>query len=296
MTQVCLPPLEHAVARRFAVPESACDSHAHVFGPFGRYPLAEERSYTPQEFVAADFVRHLDRIGFRRGVVVTGTASGSDNGAVLAALHHHPDRLRGVVVPSGSTSDDELLVWHQAGVRGVRVNLFRHDGHAVYRNGVGLDVLQELAPRLRKLGWHAQIWIHAPDLPALAGRLLALDLPLVIDHMGRMSALRGVDDPGFRHLCRMLAEGSVWTKLSGADRNTVSGAPYDDIAPFVDALVTANPDRIVWGSDWPHVNYFAPADVPDDGILLNAFASWICDESLRSRILVENPARLYDFT
>lgn len=295
MTQVCLPPLDHVAAPRFVVPEKACDSHAHVFGPLGHYPLAKERSYTPPECAAADFVRHLDRIGFERGVLVTGTASGFNNGAVLAALADYPDRLRGIVVPSGTTSDEELQAWHQSGVRGVRVNLFRHDGHAVYRNGVGLDVLEVLAPRIRKLGWHAQIWIHAPDLPALTKRLLALDLPLVVDHMGRMSAARGVDDPGFRHLCAMIADGSAWVKLSGADRNTVSGAPYDDIAPFVAALVSANPERIVWGSDWPHVNYFAPAAVPDDGMLLDVFARWICDDVLRQQILVENPARLYGF-
>ncbi|MBT2302822.1 amidohydrolase family protein [Variovorax paradoxus] len=291
----CLPALANFSPVAFELPRGACDSHAHVFGPFDRFPLAQERSYTPAEYPAEAFIAHLDRLGLERGVLVTGSASGTDNGSVLAALAKYPERLRGIAVPSVDASDAELDRWHAAGIRGVRANLFRRDGHAVYRNGIGIEVLEALAPRMRERGWHAQIWIHAPDLPELAPRLLKLGVPLVVDHMGRMATARGIDDPGFRQLCRMLAEGSAWTKISGADRNGRSGAPYDDVDPFAKALLDANIERVVWGSDWPHINYFEAGEVPDDGVLLNLLARWVPDPVQRRRVLVDNPAVLYGF-
>lgn len=295
MTRPCLPPHAAHAAPAFAVPPLACDSHAHVFGPYARHPLAQDRSYTPDEFPADAFIAHLDRLGLARGVLVTGSASGLDNGAVLEALQRYPARLRGVAVPSPATTDGDLDRWHEAGIRGVRVNLFQRDGHAVYRNGVGLDVLEALAPRLARRGWHAQVWIHAPDLPALAPRLLRLGLPLVVDHMGRMATARGVDDPGFVHLRRMLERGEAWTKISGADRNTAGGCGYADVDPFARALLQANPARVVWGSDWPHINYYDSAQMPDDGALLNLLARWLPDARERERVLVHNPAALYGF-
>jgi 2-pyrone-4,6-dicarboxylate lactonase len=295
MTRPCLPPRATLAPPAFTMPRGACDAHAHVFGPFDRFPLADDRSYTPAAHPADDFVAHLDRLGIDRGVLVTASASGTDNGAVLHALERYPSRLRGVVVTTAQTSDVDLDHWHALGVRGVRANLFQRDGHAVYRNGVGLDALEALAPRLAARGWHAQIWIHAPDLPTLAPRLLALGVPIVVDHMGRMDAARGVDDPGFAMLCRLVADGRAWAKLSGADRNTGEGPPYADIDPFADALLRANPERLVWGTDWPHINYFDDAQVPDDGVLANLLARWMPDESSRRRVLVDNPATLYDF-
>jgi 2-pyrone-4,6-dicarboxylate lactonase len=295
MTRACLPALDKITPVAFDLPRGACDSHAHVFGPFSRFPLAEDRSYTPPEYPPESFIAHLDELGFDRGVLVTASAAGKDNASVIAALEQYPKRLRGVVVPAPDTTDTELDRWHAAGVRGVRVNLFKRDGHAVYRNGVGIDVLEALAPRIAERGWHAQIWIHAPDLPELAPKLSSLGLPLVVDHMGRMDAGRGVDDPGFVQLCRMLADGRAWTKISGADRNTGLGPPYSDIDPFVRALLRANPERVVWGTDWPHINYFESNKMPDDGVLTSLLAHWMPEAKLRHRVLVENPAALYDF-
>jgi 2-pyrone-4,6-dicarboxylate lactonase len=300
MTRPCLLPLPHRTALQFQAPLGACDSHAHVFGPFARHPLADDRSYTPAEFDGASFIAHLDQLGLTRGVLVTGSASGTDNGSVLEALQTYPDRLRGVAVAMSDVTDAELDRWHAAGIRGVRANLYQLNGHAVYRNGVGLEVLEALAPRLRERGWHAQIWVHAPDLPTLSPRLRQLDVPLVIDHMGRMATARGVQDPGFQHLCALLADGIAWTKISCADRNTGQAStadepPYTDVNPFAAALLAANPERVVWGSDWPHINYFEAARVPDDGVLINLLARWIPDAALRQRVLVDNPALLYDF-
>ncbi|MBO1114630.1 amidohydrolase family protein [Bordetella petrii] len=295
MTTPCLPARTGHQALAFTPPPGSCDAHAHVFGPYDRFPLDDERSYTPPPYPAETFIAHLDELGLARGVLVTGSASGTANDIVLDALARYPQRLRGVIVPRLDMDDAELDRCAAAGVRGVRANLYRLEGKAVYRNGVGLDVLQALAPRLAARGWHAQIWVHAPDLPELMPALKALKLPLVIDHMGRMSTRRGVDDPGFQFLCRQLADGALWAKISGADRNTSGGPPYHDVDPFAQAILRANSEQVVWGTDWPHINYYQPAQVPDDGALCNLLARWASPE-VRQRVLVDNPARLYGFT
>ncbi|CAM3752067.1 amidohydrolase family protein [Bordetella sputigena] len=295
MTRSCLPPHPDITPVRFAVPAGACDSHAHVFGPYAQFPLSEDRSYTPPENGVERFIAHLDRLGLSRGVLVTASAQGDDNRNVLQALEAYPDRLRAVAVLRGDISDKDLDALARQGVRGARFNLFKHDGKAVYRNGVGIDDFTALAPRLKARGMHAQIWIHAPDLPDMAPTLLASGVDLVVDHQGRMNAARGVDDAGFQFLCKLLAEGKAWTKISGADRNTAVGSPFPDIAPFATSLLKANSERVVWGTDWPHINYYEPAHVPDDGILLNLLGDWMPDEATRKRVLVDNPARLYGF-
>jgi 2-pyrone-4,6-dicarboxylate lactonase len=295
MTRPCLPPQPDFTPVRYAVPAGACDSHAHVFGPYARFPLSDDRSYTPPENGAERFIGHLDRLGLTRGVLVTASAQGDDNRNVLQALAAYPDRLRAVAVVRGDVSDQDLDSLAQQGVRGARFNLYKHEGKAVYRNGVGIDDFVALAPRLKARGMHAQIWIHAPDLPELSPTLLASGVDLVVDHMGRMNASRGVGDAGFQFLCRLLAEGRAWTKISGADRNTVAGTPFPDIAPFATSLLKANSERVVWGTDWPHINYYDAVQVPDDGILLNLLADWMPDEATRKRVLVDNPARLYGF-
>ncbi|ARP82775.1 amidohydrolase [Bordetella genomosp. 8] len=295
MTKPCLPPHPEFEPVRFKVPAGACDSHAHVFGPYSTFPLSDDRSYTPPENAAERFIAHLDRLGLTRGVLVTASAQGDDNRNVLQALSEYPDRLRAVGVLRGDIPEKDLDALAQQGVRGARFNLFKRDGKAVYRNGVGIDDFTALAPRLKARGMHAQIWIHAPDLPEMAPTLLASGVDLVVDHQGRMNAARSVDDPGFQFLCKLLAEGKAWTKISGADRNTAVGSPFPDIAPFATSLLKANSERVVWGTDWPHINYYEPAHVPDDGILLNLLGDWMPDEATRTRVLVDNPARLYGF-
>ncbi len=295
MTRKCLPPKSSYSPINFNIPIGACDSHVHVFGPYEQYPLSEDRSYTPDEYLAEDFIAHLNKIGFSRGVLVTASVCGTNNGAILAALEKYPEQFRGVAVPSLSVTESELDHWHDLGVRGVRINLLRIDGKPVYRNGVGIEVLEALAPRLASRGWHAQIWVHAPDLPELAPRLLKLGIPLVIDHMGRMNTSRGVGDPGFQFLCRMLSEGKAWVKISGADRIGNIELSYEDVNPFANALVKANCEQVVWGTDWPHINYFDPRLMPDDGDLTNLLARWLPDKQDLENVLVNNPARLYDF-
>jgi predicted TIM-barrel fold metal-dependent hydrolase len=267
-----------------------------VFGPFSKHPLSEDRSYTPVEYSAEDFLTHLAKIGFERGVVVTASVCGTNNASTLNALERYPKRLRGIVVPDPSVKDAVLEHWHALGVRGARFNLLQIDGKPLYRNGVGLGVLEQLAPKMRELGWHAQIWVHAPDLIELAPRLLKLGLPLVIDHMGRMNASKGVDHPGFQYLCQMLREGLAWVKISGADRIGTKSLDYADADPFASALINANIERCVWGSDWPHINYFDLDVLPNDGHLLRVLGRWLQTPAQLEQVLVTNPAKLYDFS
>ena len=297
MTQVCLPalPLDQYTPVKTQIPRDACDSHVHVFGPFAKYPLSAERSYTPAEYSAEDFKAHLNRIGFARGVLVTASVCGTHNGAILQALSEYPNAFRGVVVPDPNVSETELDHWHSLGVRGARFNLLKINGQPLYKNGVGLDVLKALAPRMRARGWHAQIWVHAPDLPELADELLALGLPLVIDHMGRMNTSRGVQNPGFQYLCALLKDGKAWVKISGADRIGTKSSGYQDVDPFASALIDSNIQRVVWGTDWPHINYFDPQALPNDGDLVNLLSRWLPDPADLEQVLVKNPQILYDF-
>ncbi|CAM4284428.1 4-sulfomuconolactone hydrolase [Bordetella tumbae] len=295
MSKLCLPPKDSMQRVQFEIPAHACDSHAHIFGPNELYPFAPDRSYTAPESPLESFIQHLERMGFERGVLVTPSPYGTDNRSVLDALTAYPDRLRAVAVADTGVNVDTLRVWRKAGVCGVRFNLYAVGGDKVYKNGAGLDVLETLAPMMRDLDLHAQIWIHAPDLVELAPRLEKLNVPLVIDHMGRMNAALGRDNPGFQKLCQMLGAGNTWTKISGADRNSNQQGQYGDIDDFASDLIAANPERIVWGSDWPHTNYFDSTMVPDDGILLNTLHRWLPDADVRQKILCDNPGQLYRF-
>jgi predicted TIM-barrel fold metal-dependent hydrolase len=228
----------------------------------------------------------LDAIGCERGVLVQVSVHGTDNRLLVSALRESPERLRGIAVVTPDVSDRELRALAEAGVRGLRLNV-------LFGGGVLLDALEALALRIALLGWHLQLLIDARDLPAIGPRLERLPVEVVIDHMGHIPVDAGTDHPGFRWMQRLLASGRAWVKLSGAYRISRAGAPFDDTIPFARALVATAPDRCLWGSDWPHVAVTGP--MPNTGDLLSLLARWVPDEALRTRILVDNPARLYGF-
>jgi predicted TIM-barrel fold metal-dependent hydrolase len=265
-----------------------------VFGPAGQFPYAEDRSYTPPDAPLAKYLAMLDTVGFARGVLVQGSAHGRDNAAMLDALARHPERLRGVAVADADVSAAELRRWHALGVRGLRFNHFFRGGALHYRGGVPLDAAKALAPVMAELGWHLQLWIDVKDLPETIPVLEAIGRPVVIDHMGRTDARAGTATPGFQSLLRLVGDGGCWVKVSGAHRLSRSAPDYPDARPFHEALVRANPDRLVWGSDWPHPRI--EGEMPDAGGLFELFGQWTPDEATRRRILVDNPARLYDFS
>jgi predicted TIM-barrel fold metal-dependent hydrolase len=235
----------------------------------------------------------LDTVGFARGALVQGSAHGHDNSAMLDALERHPERLRGVAVAGAEVSPAELRRWHSLGVRGLRFNHFFRDGQLHYRGGVPLDAAKTLAPVMKELGWHLQLWIDVKDLPETIPILKSIGLPVVIDHMGRTDATAGTEAPGFQSLLRLVGAGGCWVKLSGAHRVSRAAPDYPDARALHEALVAANPDHLVWGSDWPHPRM--EDEMPNAGHLLDLFNEWTPDDAIRRRILVDNPARLYGF-
>jgi predicted TIM-barrel fold metal-dependent hydrolase len=235
----------------------------------------------------------LDTIGFARGVLVQGSAHGRDNSAMLDALARRPDRLRGVAVADADISRADLRQWNSLGVRGLRFNHFFRDGQLHYRGGVPLSAAATLAPVMAELGWHLQLWIDVKDLPETIPVLKSLGLPVVIDHMGRTDARAGTASEGFQSLLRAVGDGWCWAKLSGAHRISRDAPDYPDARPFHEALVRANPERLVWGGDWPHPR--VEGEMPDAGHLFELFQRWTPDPATQHRILVTNPAKLYGF-
>lgn len=292
---VCRPPLPLARAPAFRPPPDACDAHVHVFDDPQAHPYEAERSFTPPPgLTRADLDALHARLGFARCVIVQTGVQGLDHRLLIDALRAAPRRFRGVAVLRGGASDRDLDALHEAGVRGIRINLFRRAGRQVYHGGAGFADLEALAPRLKRRGWHVQAWLDANDLAAWAPQLLAFGLEVVVDHMGRITTDRGVDSPGFATLCALLRGSQVWCKLSGADRISVAGSPFADAVPYAQALIAANPNRVVWGTDWPHVNYF-DTRVPDDGTLVDLIPHYAPDAAAQRRLLVDNPAELYRF-
>jgi len=289
----CLPPRE-VTRPKIPPPPGACDTHAHVFGPPDRFAYADDRSYTPPEAPLAKYLGMLDTIGFARGVLVQGSAHGRDNSAMLEALSRCPDRLRGVAVADVDVAPATLREWNGRGVRGLRFNHFFRDGQLHYRGGVPLAAAKRLAPVMAELSWHLQLWIDVKDLPDTIALLKSFDLPIVIDHMGRTDAGAGTQTEGFQSLLRAVGEGWCWAKLSGAHRLSRKAPDYPDARPFHEALVAANPERLVFGGDWPHPR--VEGEMPDAGHLFELFQRWTPELSIQKRILVANPAKLYGFS
>jgi len=270
-------------------PRGAVDSHAHVFGPLDRFPVAAGRSYDVFELPAERYLELLDGIGFARGVLVTASAYGADNRALVHALSAYPARLRGVAVVSDRVTSGELRAMRDAGVRGLR---FTHlpERARQFTGTVGYAALTKLAPVMRELGLHAQLWTLGSLFAAQQRELLDLGIPLVLDHMGLPDPARGTGDAAFQTLLGLLADGRVWVKLV-AYRLSQRHPDYDDVRAFHEAMLEANPDQLVWGSDWPHVRM--TEQMPDDGRLVDLCLDWTGDEALARKVLVDNPARLY---
>ncbi|MFN7751693.1 MAG: amidohydrolase family protein [Pseudomonadota bacterium] len=281
------PPDPHLRAPAIPLPPGSCDCHAHVFGPADRFPYAPTRAYTPVDTPTPMYVAQLRALGCERAVLVQPSCYGTDNTAMLDALRSGSFPFRGVAVISGHEPDEELEAMHAAGVRGIRLNLYTRGAL------LSLDDAQRLAARVRPFGWHLQIYASLSTLSDLDGLLDRLDRPVVIDHLGHPDVAAGPQAPGFRALLRALADGRCWVKLSGAYRLTQRHPRYPEALPFARALVAANPERLVWGSDWPHTNFAGP--MPNDAELADLLCEWAPDDTVRHRILVDNPARLYDF-
>ena len=276
---------------RIAVPPLACDCHAHVFGSDQRYPLIGAALYdAPERSGAAEYRRMLDALGIERGVLVQPSAYGTDNRAMLEALSVDRTRLRGIAVVPFDVEARTLERLHASGVRGVRCNIVD------LKSGAGrlpLDELRSLAQRVKPFAWHIELLLHVNEFPNLDREFADFPVDVSFGHLGYAPAASGTQGAGFRALLRLARDGKAWVKLTGPYRLTGPEMPYPQVEPFAQALAEAAPGRLLWGSDWPHV--MVKSAMPNDGELLELLARWIPDEALRRRVLVDNPAALYDF-
>jgi 2-pyrone-4,6-dicarboxylate lactonase len=273
----------------FTPPPGACDAHCHIFGPAHRFPFATDRTYTPPDAGFEAFVALQDRLGLSRAVFVQASCHGTDNSAMVDAIRRGAGRFAGVAMVDDSFTARDIGTLHDAGVRGTRFNFVAHLGGAP-----DLDEFWRVIDRVAPFGWHVVLHFDAVDLPRHAELLDRMPVPYVIDHMARVDAAAGLDQEPFQRLLALLGDERAWVKISGPERLTAGGAPpYDDVVPFARALIAAAPDRILWGTDWPHPNV---RHTPDDGDLVDLLTAFAPDEVTRHRILVTNPERLYDFT
>jgi predicted TIM-barrel fold metal-dependent hydrolase len=273
------------------MPPLACDAHAHICGPFARYAYAEERIYTPPDALLPDYRRMLGTLGIERAVLVQPSVYGTDNTVMLEALAEAGPSMRGVAVVEPGISDAALRELDRAGVRGVRFNAVdRRDA----RNVVPMEQIVPLARRIEALGWHIELLLQVDAVPDLGGMLAAIPVPVVLGHLGYVHVNKGgAAAPGFQALLRAMDGGRCWVKLTGPYRISAQAVPYDDLLPMASALVAAAPERLVWGTDWPHVK--VDVGMPNDGDMADLLLRWAPDEAVRRRILVDNPAALYGF-
>ena len=270
---------------RFQLPPDACDAHCHVFGPAARFPYAPNRRYTPPD-APKEMLRALhDHLGVARAVIVQASCHGTDNAAMLDAIASDPQRYRGVAIVDDGFTDRDYDALHAGGVRGVRFNFVKHLGGAP-----DMGVFARVIDRIKARGWHAVLHLDAPDIAPLSAMIRRLPLPFVIDHMGRVPAAAGLDQPGLRALIELSRLENCWIKVCGAER--IAMPPYDQAVPIARALVEAAPQRVLWGTDFPHPNATHEADEAD---LVDLVPRYAPDALAQRRLLVDNPARLYGF-
>jgi predicted TIM-barrel fold metal-dependent hydrolase len=271
---------------RYVVPPGAVDCHAHIIGLPPRYPLVDTRSYTAPEASPQAYLAMLAATGMTHGVLVQPSVHGTNNRLIAETLRAEKDKLRGIAVVAPEISERELEALNEAGYHGCRLNV-------LFGGGIGLEAIDTLAKKVAPFGWHLQFLIDVREIAPIAKKLETLAVPWVVDHMGYVPAHEGVSNAGFRTLVSMLRDSDGWVKISGAFRLSSEGPPYRDTIPFAHALLEARPDRLVWGSDWPHVAIKPP--MPKIGELLDLLADWVPDAGQRNRVLVDNAHKLYGF-
>ncbi|MFE1229236.1 amidohydrolase family protein [Streptomyces sp. NPDC058745] len=279
----------------YRLPEGAVDAHCHVFGPGEEFPFAPERKYTPCDASKKQLFALRDHLGFTRNVIVQATCHGADNSAMVDALRASGGLARGVATLRPDVTDAEVRELHEAGVRGVRFNFVKRLVDAAPRQD-----LREVAAKIAPYGWHVVVYFEAADLPDLRDFLLSIPVPLVVDHMGRPDTAKNPEGPDFEAFLNfMRARPDIWCKVTCPERLSASGPPaldgernaYGDVVPFARRVVEEFPDRVLWGTDWPHPNL--TDHMPDDGLLVDFVPHIAPTPELRQKLLVDNPTRLY---
>jgi predicted TIM-barrel fold metal-dependent hydrolase len=285
--KTCPPPDPDPVTPTLLLPPGACDAHCHVFGPASRFPYAADRSYTPPDAPVANLRRLHAKLGVSRAVIVHASCHGTDMEVTLDAIASSEGRYRGVACVEDGVTDRELERLNTGGIRGIRFNFVKHLG------GVpDLGVFYRLLARIKPLGWHVVLHFDAEDMVSQGELLGRIDVPFIIDHMGRVKAADGLEQAPFRSLLALYRNNPLaWIKVCGSERVSSGKRPFLDAVPFAQALIGEDPNRILWGTDWPHPNI--TKEMPNDGELVNLFAKICPDPALQRRILVDNPTRMY---
>jgi 2-pyrone-4,6-dicarboxylate lactonase len=283
--RVLPPPDPDPVKPRYSPPPGACDGHCHIFGPAERFPYAAKRTYTPVDAPREKLAALHRHLGLSRAILVQASCHGTDNSAMLDAIAWSKGAWRGVAMVSKDVADRELERLDAGGVRGVRFNFVAHLGGAP-----DLKAVESVVARIAPLGWHLQVHLDAADIDTYRDFLGRLRVPFIVDHMGRVEAGHGLEQKPFRLMLELMRNELAWVKVSGPERVSSAGKPFHDAIPFVRALIDAAPERVLWGTDFPHPNV---KWMPNDGELVDLFAKIVDDEALRRKILVDNPTRLY---
>lgn len=280
-------PITETRSPKLPFPQNATDCHAHIFGPQSQFPLLPATHFIPNEGLLFSYLAMLRKIGCDRAVLVQPSVYGIDNSAIEEALGSGEFDLRGVAVVSDKVTDKEIERLHALGFRGIRINT------ASGTPGLRLEQARGLADRVKDLGWHLQIYADFRENPDLEEELIKLPITVVIDHFGRILTSEGIESPAFQVVLRLLERDNFFAKLIGPYFISDLPPAFPDIAPFARAMIEKAPDRVVWGTDWPHPS--AREKMPNDGDLADLLIEWASDEIQRYKILVENPARLYGF-
>jgi 2-pyrone-4,6-dicarboxylate lactonase len=271
----------------FKLPKGAVDAHCHVFGPSPRFPFAPERKYTPCNAGKDQLFALRDHLGFARNVIVQATCHGKDNSAMVDACRTAGGLARGIASVGADISEAEIAEMDKAGVRGVRFNFVKRLVDATPQ-----EVFLTIADKIKSFGWHIVVYFEAESLEELEPFLKQLPTVLVVDHMGRPDVTKGVDHPDFQRFLRLMEENeNIWSKVTCPERLTKAGPPYDDVVPFPATVVDRFPDRVLWGTDWPHPNM--KSHVPDDGALVDFIPKIARTTKQQQKLLVDNPMRLY---
>ncbi len=273
----------------FALPAGAVDAHCHVFGPSAQFPYAPERKYTPCDAGKEDLFKLRGHLGFARNVIVQATCHGADNRAMVDALLHSNGTARGVATIGPDITETELKSMHDAGVRGVRFNFVKRlvdpkpDAH--YRS---------IIDKIKAFGWHIVVYFEAADLEERWDFFTSLPTIVVVDHMGRPDVTKAVNGPEFARFLSFMEGDNIWSKVTCPERLSKMPPPdYVDFVPFAKAVVTSFPDRVLWGTDWPHPNLNMVGHMPDDGALVDLIPHIAPTAELQLKLLVDNPTRLY---
>lgn len=278
------PPDANPVKPAYTLPPGACDAHCHIFGPADRYPYAPGRSYTPHDVPLEALRRLHSHLGIERAVIVHPNCHGTDMRVTLDAIAASAGAYRGVAPADPDITDAGLERLDAGGIRGMRFNFVAHLG------GTDLALFDRMLGPIAELRWHVVLHLDAQDILVHAERIRRIRVPFVIDHMARVRADAGLEQKPFRMLLELMKNELAWVKVCGAERVSTQGRPFHDAIPFVRALIDAAPERILWGTDFPHPNVKV---MPNDGELVDLFAGCCTDERLRKMILVDNASRLY---